>query len=339
MAKKSNSKATAKKSRSGKKNTTPAVRYLRYELTNSSNAGTETSHYIDLARDISAINRRLYRQGRAYHVKRISIVSSNTIAAHNVADLSSFPGITDFTQNAGRVTIAVAPDSWTVRNAWKRGFKVWNMHRDEAARAAGNTLKSKFDDFKVNLSRDHQLATMLVPKDNGGNNLQFGEWNYADMFSPDGTTSADAFQIHLLGDHVGSTGSFTSVGLVKSYGQSRTTVDLDQPNVPSTVTADPLLNTFDHGTVIDEVVSQMIAENDNPPYDVVNYPGSDGNMAKPIVVQQTTLGADGRASVGGFTAICGLLEIEATSPKANDVYSVLVELAPGSYRGIAADVI
>ena len=331
-------KEKKKKSRSGKKNT-PAVRYLRYELTNSPNGGTETSHFIDLARDLSAINRRLMRQGRAYHVKRISIVSSNTIAAHNVADLTSFPGVTDFTQNAGRVTVAVAPDSWTVRNAWKRGFKVWNMHREEASRAAGNTLKSKFDDFKVYLSNDHRVATMLTPKDNGGNNLQFGEWNYADVFTSDGTTSADAFQLHLLGGHVGSTGSLTSVGLVKSYGESRTTVDTDQPNVPSTASTDPLVNTFDHGTVIDEVVGQMIAENDNPPYDVTNYPGSDGNMAKPIVVQQTTLGADGRASVGGFTAICGLLELETTSPKANDVYSVLVELAPGSYRGIAADVI
>jgi hypothetical protein len=56
-------------------------------------------------------------------------------------------------------------------------------------------------------------------------------------------------------------------------------------------------------------------------------------------VQQTTLGADGRASVGGFSAMCGLIEIEATSPVADDLYSILVELAPGKYRGIAADVI
>ena len=337
-SKKSAAKTTSKKSRSGKK-TTPAVRYLRYELTNSSNAGTETSHFIDLARDLSAINRRLMRQGRAYHVKRISIVSSNTFAYGTHVDQSEIPGVSTFTQNAGRVTVAVAPDSWTVRNAWKRGFKVWNMHRDEASKAAGNNLKSKFDDFKVYLSNDHRAATMLVPKDNGGNNLQLGEWNYADVFTPDGTTSADAFQLHLLGNHVGSIGAWTSVGLVKSYGESRTTVDTDQPNVPATVANDPLLNTFDHGTVIDEVVGQMIAENDNPPYDVTNYPGSDGNMAKPIVVQQTTLGSDGRASVGGFTAICGVLELETTSPIADDVYSVLVELAPGNYRGIAADVI
>jgi hypothetical protein len=61
-------------------------------------------------------------------------------------------------------------------------------------------------------------------------------------------------------------------------------------------------------------------------------------MPKPIVVQDTTV-VDGRATVGGFVARCGLLEIEAKSPVASDVYSVLVELAPGKYRGVGAEVI
>jgi hypothetical protein len=37
--------------------------------------------------------------------------------------------------------------------------------------------------------------------------------------------------------------------------------------------------------------------------------------------------------------MCGLLELETTSPINSDVYSVLVELAPGNYRGVAAEVI
>ena len=53
----------------------------------------------------------------------------------------------------------------------------------------------------------------------------------------------------------------------------------------------------------------------------------------------STLGTDGKCTLGGFTAMCGLIEIESTSPIANDVYSVLVELAPGKYRGVHAEVI
>ena len=99
-----------------------------------------------------------------------------------------------------------------------------------------------------------------------------------------------------------------------------------------------MVNVFDYGTTIDEVIDNLEAHNDIPPYDVDEYPGSDGNMPKPIITQDTTL-VDGRAVMGGFNAMCGLLEFEAKSPIANDTFSVLVELAPGKYRGIHAEMI
>jgi hypothetical protein len=60
-------------------------------------------------------------------------------------------------------------------------------------------------------------------------------------------------------------------------------------------------------------------------------------MPKPIVMQHGTLGSDGRVTLGGFEAVHGLIELEASSPVASDVYSVLVELKAGSYKGIAAE--
>jgi hypothetical protein len=308
-----------------KKKMQPAVRYLRYELTNSGTENVETSHYIDLAKDLSAINRRLYRSGRAYHVKRISIVSRNTLPQ---------PG-----QNAGRVTVSVAPDSWVVRNAWKRGFAVWKDMIKDATKGMSTDIKGTWSDFKVYLSNDHKLGTQLIPLDNGGNNVQFGEWVRSRFVSADGTTSADEFEAGLLGNHVGGAGVRTYVGLVESYQNSRATVQQGDPAVLVDVSDDPLVNLMDYGTTYDEVIDDLETDNDVPPYDASDYPGSAANMPKPIVVQHTTLGVDGRSSVGGFTAMCGLIELETTSPIASDVYSVLVELAPGSYRGIAAEVI
>lgn len=308
-----------------KKSKTPAVRYLRYELTNSGTPGNETSHYLDIARDLSALNRRLYRQGRDYHVKRISVVSSNTLGA---------PG-----GSAGRVTVAVLPDSWMVRNAWRRGFEAWNRMNKEATASGGLSIKPTFHDFKVRgMGAYAPTPTYLVPKDNGGNNVSLGEWTYSALVSPDGTTSSDSMLMHMLGDHSGSAGSRTTIGLVKSYAETRATVDTNDPNLVINED-DPILNLFDHGTVHDEIVANLETIGEDPPYDVNTYPGETGNMPQPLVVQQTTLGADGRSTVGGFNAICGLVEIEATSPVANDVYSVLVELAPGNYRGVAAEVI
>ena len=307
------------------------MRYLRYELTNSGTPGTETSHYIDLARDLSAINRRLYRQGRAYHVKRISIVSSNTIAGSG--------GPVPDRVSAGRITFSCAHDTWVTRNSWKRGFESWNAMNKLAMDTLGDGVKPTFHDFKVYLTDDHRTGTKLTPVDNGGNSLELGEWEYVAFESPDGTTSADEFTAHLLGDHNGNAGSRVSVGLVKSYSQTRATVQNTTPDLPGGASDDPLVNLFDDGTVLDEIVNNLETLNDQSPYQPDNYPGGASNMRKPSVVQQTTLGSDGRSTVGGFTAICGLVEIEATSPIANDVYSVLVELAPGSYRGIGAEVI
>jgi hypothetical protein len=303
-----------------KKKQQPAVRYLRYELTNSGTPGTETSHYIDLARDLSRVNRRLYRQGRDYHVKRITIVSSNTPNGDN------------------RVSFSTAPNSWVTRLAWKRGFEMMKMMNREAQKGVSGDISGKYADYKVHLTDDMRTATLLVPKDNGGNNAVNGEWTYTKLVSPDGTTAADEFELHLLGNHVGGAGARTSVGLVKSYGESRLTVDQDSPNATPVVTGDPLANLFDDGTVHDEILVNLKADNDNSPYSANDYPGDDANMPKPLVVQDTTI-VDGRAVVGGFSAMCGLIEIEAKSTIPSDVFSVLVELAPGSYRGIAADVI
>lgn len=325
-----------------KKSKTPAVRYLRYNLTNSESPGTETSHYIDLARDLSAINRRLYRQGRDYHVKRVSIVSSNTIAGTTHADLSSFPGVSTFTQNAGRITVATLPDTWVVRNAWRRGFETWNKMNNRVLKGPNDqaSIKPKYHDFKIRgIGSYAPTPAYVVPLDNGSNPVVLGEWTYSEMVSPDGTTSSDGFLLHMLGSHIGGAGTRTSVSLVQSYANSRATVDVNEPNMANVDSDDPLMNLFDDGTVVDEIVDNLKNDNEDMPYDNVDYPGEGSNMPQPLVVHQTTLGADGRTSVGGFNAICGLLEVEITSPLPGDVYSVLVELAPGNYRGIAADVI
>jgi len=309
----------AKRKSTASRTKTPAVRFLRYHLTNAGGApSTESSHYIDLARDLSMVNRRLYRQGRDYHVKKITIVSSNTPNSGN------------------RVSVSTAADSWVTRGAWKRAFQVWqNMNKDASSNLSGN-IAGTWADFKVYLSNDMKSATLPLPLDNGSNAAILNEWVYSDLITPDGTTSADAFDIGLLGDHVGAAGSRTYVGLVKSFGESRATVNNDDPTVPGEASDDPLANVFDYGTTLDEVVDNLEFDNDRPPYDVANYPGDDGNMPKPIVIQDTTM-VDGKATMSGFNAVCGLLEFEIKSAIPEDVFSVLIELAPGNYRGIKAE--
>jgi hypothetical protein len=302
---------------------TPAVRHLRYELTNSETPGTETSHYIDLAKDLSAINRRLMRQGRSYHVKRVTVISSNTVVPPEAT--------------AGRVSLSVAPNSWTARGAWQRGLKTFNLMNKEATHNLTNNIAGKWADFKIYLSDAHYAVTKLVPKDNGGNDVTYGEWVYSNYISPDGQPAHDEMRIHLMGNHNGVIGQWSSVGLIRSFGNTRATVSA-APLVPGEASDDPLLNVFDYGTTVDEVIDQLEFDNDYPPYSQEDYAGGATNMPKPLVVADATI-YDGQANMAGFEALCGLIEVESSSPIGNDVYSVLVELAPGKYRGIKADVI
>lgn len=321
-AKKSQRKSVQRtKSRS----TVPAVRHLRYEVTNSGTAGTETSHYIDLARDLSAINRRFYRQGMVYAVSKVTVVSRNTIPS---------PG-----QSAGFVSIGVAPDSWTVRGAWKYGKQLFDAMQNRALASVPNSIRGRYADFKVAaLDGAVPSPTYLDPLDNGGNALTGGEWNYSRFVSPDGTTGADEYTAHLLGGHNGTSGAYSSVGLVQSFGNNRATISGDAPQVNLAGDDDPLANLFDDGTVADEILEDMQIDGDAPPYNALLYPGGI-NHPKPLVVQHGTLGADGRVVLGGFTAICGLIEVEVASPIAADTYSILVEVAQGSHRGVKAEAI
>lgn len=301
---------------------TPAVRQLRYEVTNSGTPGTETSHYVDIARDLAAINRRMMEQGRVYHIGKITVVSRNTIPS---------PG-----QEAGFVSASAAPASWAVLNAVKHGKRMFDEMKKQAKKGV-EMQDGRYADFKIRgLHSGAPSPTYLVPKDNGGNDLQLGEWSYTRFWSPDGTTSADDYTCHILGAHLGSVGNFTSVGLVESYGNTRSTVQTGIPN-PIQDSDDPLANLFDDGTQDDEVISDASNFNENPPYDVNEYGGAAGNMPRPIVMQHGTLGADGRLTLGGFAAVHGLIEFEVSSPIPNDVYSVLVELKEGPYKGIKAE--
>lgn len=343
-AKKTAKKPSSKKmrSRSKAKKMIPAVRHLRYQLTNSGTPGTETSNYIDLARDLSAINRRLMRQGRVYHIKRITIVSSNTIAGFDREYVEGLfgPNPQDYTQSAGRISFSVIPTSWMTIGAWKRGFQFWNKMNERSVLADQPNLKPRYHDFKLRgIGSYAPSPTYLTPLDNGGGAVSLGEWTYSKMVSPDGTTSADDFDVHMLGGHISSGSDRTAVSLLKSYAETRATVQDNDPNRAAVDINDPLLNLFDDGTVVDEITNLLLFHNEDSPYDNDLYTGETGNMPQPLVVQDTTLGVDGKATVGGFEAMCGLIEIESTSPIANDVYSVLVELAPGKYRGIKADVI
>ena len=329
----------AKKKGANKKKTaksyTPVNRFLRFKITNDSNGDTERSFFLDIGEQLSKLNRRLYRQGKVYQIANISITSTNT------------PN--------GFVSFSTAPDTWVTRAAWNRGFKMYQAMNKKVLDLPGtNVRKGRWDDFKIFLSEDHLNALSTQNPDcidNENVEVASGQWNATHFVSPDQTAGSDEFTAHLLGDHDGQVGSWSSISLIKSYGDSRPTVSDDTPMMDSNGHADPLFNLFDDGETVHEIAENLDQKGDDPPYSLMSggnvatignqYPGSFGNMPNPIVNRMATIGTQGGVAaptvmLPGFPVICGLLEIEAKSSLAADEFDIIIELAPGNYKGVAA---
>lgn len=293
-----------------------AVTRMRFTGTG---AGT---HYIDLAKAISLQERRLHRQKKIYTVYGGFFV--DTPAAGDVS----------------RVNLNTAPNTWVSRLAVNRAFRIWKKMVAKTIADADGAKPGKYNDFKIFLNNSHG-ASPLLPVDAAGNNLYVTapEWDYSTLTSEDrfedpatGVTQAvDQFELNLVGhsnpqgqDPTNPTG-WSRVGVIDSWLNSRPTVDSndpeDIPNAATVRTPDPLANLFDSGDADDDRVAIMETEGDQPPYDESSMFGmvsstttGDHNLQRVSVA--TTTPDQPTAPIHGFSALCGLVQVEVTSANA-----------------------
>lgn len=303
----------------------PCNRYLNVALAHTGSA--QDSHYLDIAKLLSQTNRRLYRQGKVYRVKSITVVNQQQ----------------DF-----QLRVAGVPNTWISRNAWKRGKAAWDKMNKMALENHSMSVIPRWHDFKVLLSTGMTSdADQVNCIDINGNASDAGEWIYSEFQSPDGGTSSDSFMAYMLGGHDGSAGSRNFIGLIQSYGESRVTVSSTPAGVDTDGDDDPLVNLFDSGTHIDEIVEDLQSNNDLPPYAGSpgsglgdDYPGASGNMPSAVLFGVTSAtdiaGGAPVGRIGSFDAVCGLIEFE-TSSASDQSIELLIELAPGDYKGVHAE--
>lgn len=104
--------------------------------------------YVDIAQCLSVMNQRAYRQGLYYYVAGATIFNSETAT--------------------NRVVFSTAPDTWSTKVAWARGWKAWMDMNKEAMRATG-MISGKYADFKVYLDDDHKALEVTTSIDLGNN--------------------------------------------------------------------------------------------------------------------------------------------------------------------------
>ncbi|HIA03469.1 MAG TPA: hypothetical protein EYN66_16445 [Myxococcales bacterium] len=215
--------------------------------------------------------------------------------------------------------------------------------RREALSAAGvgSNATATWADFKLYLNYDHISDTDIgIPFDcaDAAMSQNNQEWRYSEFVSPDGTTSADEFTAHMLGAHVGPAGNYTSVGIIEGYQNSRARVQADDPSVdPTLFESGWMMNLFDDGTHHDEILEALTDDGDSPPYDHDDMPGSAGNMSRALVAGVTHVNTGSPIGyIGPIVAPLGLLQVETKSAVNGNILELVLEIAPGGYKGVDA---
>nr|AGA18318.1 hypothetical protein [uncultured marine virus] len=307
----------------------PAVTTLWYQV-------ADGVSYIDLAKDLSAINRRLYRQGYVYAVQDIQV---------------GLP-VGMRTTDVWQAIFSVVPNSYMTHNAWSKAFRAWRRQQKEITDHLG-PISGKWADFKVYLDDSMEDGTILTPTTGDGGALSMGEWEHSKLvFDDDGTERE--FKMHFIGSsNLADTNEESGIALIEEYADSRAYPN-EEPAVLGAASNTIYAKLMGTDEMSDMLVDNAESDNDLPPYDVDDYYGgaTSGDAAHPV--QIAAVSANQSVSrLPGFIAPCGLIKIETTELAIDStdpnlalstVYAdgtastavVGITLAVGPYRGVLA---
>ena len=306
----------------------PAVTQLFYNFP----AGTS---YIDIAKDLSMVNRRLYRSGMVYAIQDIQLLNGLGTKASDIS----------------MVTFGTAGNSWIVHNAWKKGFRAWRNQMNELKRGLGSNVEGKWADFKVYLDDSMEDGTILSPLASDGAAYATGEWNHSKLvFDDDGTERE--YKMHIIGgSNLTDTNEESAIGLIYEYGISRPRVNEGDPDVFSGLSDSVYAKMLGTDELSDMMVDNIEGDNDNPPYDFDNYPGASSNADAAVLARIASVNStQSQVTVPGFIAPCGLIQVVTQELSLSDATSAdgtygagtaptiqaIITVATGPYRGVLA---
>jgi len=282
--------------------------------------------YIDLAQCLSAVNRRLYHQGKCYYISRVTYINSG----------------------GGTLGLATLPDNWITANAHVKAKALFDQMNKNVLQD-NPSIRGKWADFKVFFDTAHYTGGFtsagptlnILPVDAASNAVSAGEWYMSTFVSPqhdvDPATgvelAADEYKGHMLGDDSGSPGAYGSVGIIKGYAETRARVQI-APDVPAGMQTNWMTELTDLGGQDPELANVLEDANDNPPYDRDDYVGGDtnfnGGVFQSTLVTNATIVQDKDL---GFKVPLGLIKVVHNS---QSVGGLIIHLAPGNYKGVMA---
>ena len=259
------------------------------------------SLYVDVAQCLSIANRKLVRQGQIFKISNLQIYSKE-------ADADDF-----------RIKVGTLPKNWVTRNAWVKSKALFDeMNARALMDLSGPNMLPKWHDYKILFNNEHytQVASSTegdshLPRDLDDTLIPGGEWVYSQFSDSGGGGTSDEYNVHMLGDHNGSTGSWTSVGLIKAYAESRNQV-IEGPTQITGIEDSPWGKLFGDDDQTHDIVDNLQDNNDSAPYDMDDYCGSIADGGEVVVCTRLQEGNIPMVAPQPrtFFAPCGLLRFE-----------------------------
>lgn len=274
---------------------------LNYQLNSSASGDPHAdSHYIDIARGLSLMNRKLVRQGQLFRVKGLRVYQA------------------DDTDNR-RVMVSTIPTNWVSRNAWVKGKALWDKMNALALEDLSIGMYPKYHDYKVYFNQSHRAevlgGTQPVPVDCDANALSTtnSEWVYSEY--ADSGSSADNWDVKFLGSNdkvADSEDNYITIGLIDAYRMSRSYPNLTEPSLPSDFVSGPWAHLFGDDDQTNDTLINLNEDNDAPPYPPLDYVGDGDDDGGFAVGSHAThkAGSGGDITFPTFVAPCGLIRVE-----------------------------
>lgn len=262
---------------------------------------------LDVGRNLSRVNHRLYRQGKTYQVK---------IDLDNRVNVDTGPA---------QIHVYALADTWYVQKAWQLARATYLKATSEEREMMSSQQKARWEDFRVTagVSGSADVHSYRYSRtDLAGSLDQDGESVTSVIVMADGSTRNFGWN--------GGTGTYN---MLDQYSKSG-----DTDGSPSTIDSDKPYDGVDDET--NETQMDNLADHGNlPPYNATTFTGSPWvKIATLDNSGQTNPGGGSghaRMSTGFFNAPCGLVVLQ-TNIATTLAGNVSMTAKAGDYKGVAA---
>ena len=265
---------------------------------NLRSTATEVDYYVlDVARNLSVANHRLYRQGKTYNVK---------------VDLN--PGA-----SAATYGIFALVDTWYIQKAWQLAKATYDKSMADERAMLGSGKQARWEDFRVSAGLSGHAGGELVPApfSNGLASAAdtAGEFAISELTLPDGTTTRTFTWAGTAG---------TEYGILAEYDKADNTDD--SPETPGSVPYGGAIEGVQEAAMTD-----LANRGNSPPYD-----GNNMNARVWVRVGVLDAGPDGKLSTGYFHAPCGLIAVQPSVSSTAITTQLSMTVQAGDYKGVKA---